>query len=116
MYASCKDLVLTTSYFILRDLRCTTPTHILLNFCIALPFTLIVFLAAAERSKTASMTGCRVAAIALHYFVLATFMWMAMEAVNMYLAFVKILPSYIPKFLFKCCLIAWGKCEIDIVD
>lgn len=93
-----------------RDLRRTVPNQILLNFCIALSLTLVVFLSAAERSKTFSMESCRVAAVALHYLVLVVFMWMAIEAFNMYLAFVKVLPSYIPRFILKCCFIAWGKC------
>ena len=97
-----------------RDLRSKTPGQILLNFCIALSLTLVVFLAAAERSKTSSLASCRAAAIALHYFVLVVFMWMAIEAFNMYMAFVKVLPSYFPKFMFKCCIVAWGKLETSV--
>jgi hypothetical protein len=98
----------TFLYF--RDLRSKIPGQILLNFCIALSLSLIVFLAAAERSKTSSLAGCRTAAIALHYFLLATFLWMAIEAFNMYLAFVKVFPTSNPsKFMLKCCLFAWGK-------
>ena len=92
-----------------RNLRSKAPNQILLNFCVALSLTLVVFLAAAERSKTSSLASCRAAAIALHYFVLVVFMWMAIEAFNMYLLFVKILPSYFPKFMLKCCIAGWGK-------
>ena len=94
-----------------RDLRSKAPNQILLNFCIALSLTLIVFLTAGERSKTSSMASCRAAAVALHYFVLVVFMWMAIEAFNMYLLFVKVMPSYFSKFLLKCCVMAWGKCK-----
>ena len=97
-----------------RDVRSKTPGQILLNFCIALSLTLVVFLAAAERSKTSSLASCRAAAIALHYFVLVVFMWMAIEAFNMYMAFVKVLPSYFPKFMLKCCIVAWGKLETSV--
>ncbi|CAB4018009.1 adhesion G- coupled receptor G7-like [Paramuricea clavata] len=107
---SLAGLILTIiTILILRDLRNKIPSQILLNFCIALSLSLIVFLAAAERSKTSSLAGCRTAAIALHYFLLATFLWMAIEAFNMYLAFVKVFPNSSPsKFMLKCCLIAWG--------
>ncbi|CAB4012429.1 adhesion G- coupled receptor G7-like, partial [Paramuricea clavata] len=90
--------------------RSKIPGQILLNFCIALSLSLIVFVAAAERSKTSSLVGCRIAAISLHYFLLAAFFWMATEAFNMYLAFVKVFPSSNhSKFMMKCCLFAWGK-------
>ena len=86
------------------------PSQILLNFCVALSLTLIVFLAAAESSNTSSPAACRTAAIALHYFLLSSFLWMAVEAFNMYRAFVKVFPTSNPsKFMLKCCLFAWGK-------
>ncbi|XP_028411938.1 adhesion G-protein coupled receptor G6-like [Dendronephthya gigantea] len=95
---------------ILRELRTQLPSQILLNFCIALSLTIVVFLAAAEESKTSSLAGCRTAAIALHYFLLAAFLWMAVEAYNMYRAFVIVFADSHPsKFLMKCCLFAWGK-------
>ena len=95
--------------FSCRELRDNTPTQILLNFCVSLSLTLIVFLVGAERSKTHSITGCRIGAIALHYFVLTTFMWMGISAYNMYLSFVKVLNSYFPNFMMKCNIVGWGK-------
>jgi hypothetical protein len=99
------------NYFgsIFRDLRCKVPTQILLNFCIALSLTLIVFLVAAERPNTSSFAACRVAAIALHYFVLVVFVWSSIQAYNMYLAFVKVMPRYHSKFILKCCVVGWGE-------
>ncbi|XP_046853701.1 adhesion G-protein coupled receptor G2-like isoform X2 [Xenia sp. Carnegie-2017] len=83
--------------------------HIVVNFCIALTLTLIVFLAAVERSKTASFVACRVAAIALHYFLLAALFWMAVDA------FVKVFPISNPSSFMKGCYIfAWG-CPLAIV-
>ena len=102
-----------------RELRTKAPTQILLNFCIALSLTLIVFIVAAERSKTSSIASCRVAAIALHYFILAVFMWMAIEAYNMYLCFVKILPTHHSHFMIKCLLAGWGtlnELEIETIS
>ena len=46
------------------------PSQILLNFSVALSLTLIVFLAATESS-----------------YLLSSFLWMAVEAFNMYRAF-----------------------------
>ncbi|XP_028419199.1 uncharacterized protein LOC114544912, partial [Dendronephthya gigantea] len=107
---SLAGLILTIfTILILRDLRTQIPSQILLNFCIALSVTLIVFIAAVEKTRTSSLAGCRAAAIALHYFLLAALFWMAVEAYNMYWAFVKVFsaPSR-AKLLIKCCVFAWG--------
>ncbi|XP_046853696.1 adhesion G-protein coupled receptor G6-like isoform X2 [Xenia sp. Carnegie-2017] len=99
----------------LRELRNLVPNQILVNFCIALSLTLIVFLAAGERSRTASFVACRVAAIALHYFLLAALFWMTVEAFNMYLAFVKVFSISNPScFIKRCFIFAWG-CPLAIV-
>ena len=52
--------------------------------------------------------GCRVAAIALHYLVLTTFLWMAISARNMYQAFVIVVPGRRSRLLLKYTLIGWG--------
>ena len=52
--------------------------------------------------------ACQVVAALLHYFVLATFCWMAVEALNMYLSFVIVLHKGISKFMIKASLFAWG--------
>ncbi|XP_028411952.1 adhesion G-protein coupled receptor G6-like [Dendronephthya gigantea] len=91
-----------------RERRKKVPNKILLNFCIALTLMIFVFMVAAEKAKS-TLYGCRAAAIALHYFLLATFLWMGVEALNMYLAFVKIFPSSSQsKFMLRYCLFAWG--------
>ena len=113
LHEECKHLTAPlNSKFLLnfREVRSKAPTQILLNLCIALSFTLVVFLIAAERSKTSSMASCRAAAVALHYFVLVAFMWMAIEAFNMYLAFVKVMPShYSARFMLKFWVAGWGR-------
>ncbi|XP_028399494.1 adhesion G-protein coupled receptor G6-like [Dendronephthya gigantea] len=102
-----------TMILILRNLRNQVPSQILLNFCVALSLTLIVFLAAVERSKATSLpiVGCRAASIAIHYLLLVTFFWMAVQAFNMYQAFVRVFTHSRlskTKFMIKCCLFAWG--------
>ncbi|CAB4035459.1 plexin-B2-like isoform X1 [Paramuricea clavata] len=109
-------LVLTIfTMLIFKDLRCKVPTRILLNFCFALSLTLIVFLVAAERSNTSSFAACRVAAIALHYFVLVVFVWTSIQAYSMYLAFVKVMPRYHSKFILKCCVVGWGLPAVIVI-
>lgn len=99
-------------FFHYRDFRRKRPNQILINFCIASSGMLIAFLAApaTESSKSSSLVWCKASAVSLHYFLLAAFLWMAVEAFNMYRAFVKVIPaaSYPSKFMLKSCLFAWG--------
>jgi hypothetical protein len=105
------ELIIVLLHF--RELRSKLPTKILLNYCIALSLTLIVFLATPEGSKSSSLARCRTAAVALHYFLLAAFLWMAVEAFSLYLAIIKSrkIDLYPCVFLLKCCLFAWGKTQ-----
>ena len=97
------------------DFRGNLPTQILLGCCISLSLTLGVFLIAAEKGKVSSLGSCRVAAIALHYLVLTTFMWMAISAFNMYQAFMKVVPSRRSSVLPKYSLIGWGNVYVPCI-
>ena len=104
------SIIMLAVYFLLfRELRTKISNQILLNFCAALSLMLIVFLVSANLPKTSPIFGCRAVAVALHYFLLAAFLWMAVEGFNMYLSFVKVFHhSSHSKFMLKCCLLAWG--------
>jgi len=54
---------------------------------------LVVFLVGIERSSVDLKTSCQVVAGILHYFVLTTFFWMLIEAINLYRNFVQIFQS-----------------------
>ena len=60
------------------------------------------------RDQTWNNILCRGISVALHYFILATFGWMLVEAVHQYLKFVKVVGTYIPRFLWKASVCAWG--------
>ncbi|KAI8494540.1 hypothetical protein Bbelb_277660 [Branchiostoma belcheri] len=79
---------------------------ILINLCVALLATLIIFLAGINR--TASPIGCKVVAALLHYFLLASLMWMAVEAVNVYRAVVHVFDYVSGNFIIKAGAVAWG--------
>lgn len=52
---------------------------------------------------------CTAIAALLHFFLLATFTWMGLEAIHMYIALVKVFNTYIRRYLLKFCIIGWGK-------
>ncbi|XP_035660035.1 adhesion G protein-coupled receptor L3-like isoform X1 [Branchiostoma floridae] len=80
---------------------------VLINLCVALLAILVTFLAGIN--QTASPIGCTVAAAFLHFFLLAALIWMAMEAVNIYLATVMVFDHYVTRnFIYKAAAVAWG--------
>lgn len=52
---------------------------------------------------------CIAAAALLHYFLLASFTWMGLEAVHMYLALVKVFNVYVSSYMLKLCSVGWGE-------
>ena len=76
-----------------------------MNLSVALILTIIVFLAGI-RAK--DLKGCQAVAVLIHYFVLASFMWMAVEGFNLYLSFVKVMNTGISRFMLKSSIFAWG--------
>ena len=69
---------------------------------------LIVFLIGIE--KTSNAKSCQAVAALLHYFILTTFLWMGVEAANLYQMFVKVFQTRNQKaFLIRASTIAWGK-------
>ncbi|CAB1434905.1 unnamed protein product [Pleuronectes platessa] len=51
---------------------------------------------------------CLYMALFLHYSLLATFSWMALEGFHIYLLIVKVFNIYIKKYMLKLALVGWG--------
>ena len=88
------------------DLRHSNAQTILCHLCIALIGLLVSYFIVATR--TPKTTGCLVSSLFVHYFLLATFLWMGVEGVNMYLAFVKVMSAHVPRFIPKAVVVGWG--------
>lgn len=44
----------------------------------------------------------------LHYFVLSSLCWMAVEAFYMYMALIRVFQTYFTHFMAKCSSVGWG--------
>ena len=97
--------IYSTLFF--RHLRKGRAQQTLFNLALAMLCFLIVFVVGIE--QTHDFYGCIVVAVLLHYFILVSFMWMLMEGILQYLRFVKVLGTYIPHFILKTAVPAWGK-------
>lgn len=71
---------------------------------------MVIFLAGMER--TDSYYGCITVAALMHYFLLVSFMWMLVEGFLQYLRFVRVLGTYVPRFILKASIPAWGRSNI----
>lgn len=97
-------------------LRKDIPSKILIHLCFALLLLNLVFLLDGWLAQYPEVNGlCVSTAFFLHYFLLASFTWMAMEAVHMYIALVKVFNTYISRFMLKIGIAGWGKWLIYIL-
>lgn len=93
-----------------RQLRKGRGQQTLLNLSLALLCSMVIFLAGMER--TDSYYGCITVAALMHYFLLVSFMWMLVEGFLQYLRFVRVLGTYVPRFILKASIPAWGRSNI----
>lgn len=94
---------------VLRKLRRDYPSKILINLSVALLGLNLLFLLDSWFSSFSNYHVCIATAAALHYFLLASFTWMGLEAVHMYFALVKVFNVYVPSYILKFCAAGWGK-------
>lgn len=99
-----------------RKLRKDTPSKILIQLCLALLLLNLVFLVDAWLALYPDTLGlCISTAWFLHYFLLVTFTWMGLEAVQMYLALVKVFNNHISRLMVKFSLVGWGVPMIVVI-
>ncbi|XP_055368222.1 adhesion G-protein coupled receptor G4 [Betta splendens] len=96
------------TYVVFAKLRRDYPSRILVNLSAALLGLDLLFLLDAWLASFSNRHACVAAAAALHYFLLASFTWMGLEAVHMYFALVKVFNVYVPAYVLKFCAAGWG--------
>lgn len=103
-------------YLHLRKLRRDYPSKILINLSLALLGLNLAFLVNSWMSSLGLYGLCVAAACTLHYFLLASFTWMGLEAINMYFALVKVFNVYVPSYILKFCALGWGESCVGLTD
>ncbi|CAG5126357.1 unnamed protein product, partial [Candidula unifasciata] len=89
-------------------LRRDNPSKILINLCLALMLSNLIYLVGMQDYTFDNTASCKVVAVLLHYFLLSSLTWMAVEAFYMYLALILVFKTYFTHFILKCCLVGWG--------
>ncbi|XP_006891730.1 PREDICTED: G-protein coupled receptor 126 isoform X2 [Elephantulus edwardii] len=96
------------TYVAFEKLRRDYPSKILMNLSTALLFLNLLFLLDGWITSFNVDGLCTAVAALLHFFLLATFTWMGLEAIHMYIALVKVFNTYIRRYILKFCIIGWG--------
>ncbi|XP_035851577.1 adhesion G-protein coupled receptor G6 [Sander lucioperca] len=96
------------TYLAFEKLRRDYPSKILMNLSTALLFLNMVFLLDGWLANQQQDWLCVSVAVMLHYFLLASFTWMGLESVHMYIALVKVFNTYIRRYILKFCILGWG--------
>ncbi|XP_024120923.1 adhesion G-protein coupled receptor G2 isoform X2 [Oryzias melastigma] len=97
------------TYLLFEKLRKDIPSKILIHLCFALLLLNLVFLVDAWLALYTDAVGlCISTAWFLHYFLLASFTWMGLEGVHMYMALVKVFNSHIAHYMLKFSAVGWG--------
>ncbi|KAM7406554.1 hypothetical protein PAMP_000925 [Pampus punctatissimus] len=102
-------LTMTILLFITKrkvDTDVSIKVHI--NLVIALILLNLHFLPSESVAALSSSGFCLYMALLLHYSLLATFSWMAVEGIHLYLLLVKVFNIYIRKYILKLSLVGWG--------
>ncbi|XP_041474777.1 uncharacterized protein LOC121423495 [Lytechinus variegatus] len=106
-------LVALTTYLWNKDLRAKQTSKIFICLCATLlclyiTFVIMISLDSIRDYREVQAGPCGFLSALVHYFVLSSIAWMGVEGYNTYLIIVKIFNTYIPKFMIKACLAAWG--------
>ncbi|XP_039867790.1 adhesion G-protein coupled receptor G1-like [Simochromis diagramma] len=102
-------LVITVLLFITnRTLREDLSMNIHINLVIALILLNLHFLPSQAVAAHPSTWLCFYMALALHYSLLATFTWMALEGFHLYLLLVKIFNISVSRYILKLSVVGWG--------
>uniref|UniRef100_G1P1I3 Adhesion G-protein coupled receptor G6 n=1 Tax=Myotis lucifugus TaxID=59463 RepID=G1P1I3_MYOLU len=96
------------TYVAFEKLRRDYPSKILMNLSTALLLLNLSFLLDGWITSFHVVGLCTAIAALLHFFLLATFTWMGLEAIHMYIALVKVFNTYIRRYILKFCIIGWG--------
>ncbi|XP_072181950.1 uncharacterized protein [Diadema setosum] len=106
-------LVTILTYAFNRKLRDRKPNQILISLSCGLlglyvTFVLMITLDTERGVEEVEPLPCCILAGFLHYFMLASLFWMGVEGYNMHVMFVRVLNTYLPYFIRKASLVAWG--------
>ena len=93
--------------FFNRKIRQRDVTKFHVQLCISLTFMYIVFVSGIDRTDIRG--GCITVGVLIHYFSLASWMWMGAEAVLMFQKLIIIFGEITWKYILTVSIVCWSK-------
>ncbi|XP_064847776.1 adhesion G-protein coupled receptor G6-like isoform X2 [Oncorhynchus masou masou] len=94
-------------HFLIKKAKSSNTTQILIQLFLSMFMLNITFLTNGWVASLQSPLGCQVMAAAMHYSMLATFTWFAVEAFHLCQQLYKSGSLPIPRYIMKVCITGW---------
>ncbi|XP_071268652.1 adhesion G-protein coupled receptor G5-like isoform X2 [Salvelinus alpinus] len=94
-------------HFLIKKAKSSNTTQILIQLFLSMFMLNITFLTNGWVASLRSPVGCQVMAAAMHYSMLATFTWFAVEAFHLCQQLYKAGSAPIPRYVMKVCIAGW---------
>ncbi|KAL2081813.1 hypothetical protein ACEWY4_021631 [Coilia grayii] len=94
-------------FFCIRKAKASNGTHILLHLLMALFMLNVTFLTNEWIANLKSDIGCKIMAAIMHYAMLSSFSWFAVEAFHLCLQMTKYAAMSVPHYKLKLCIAGW---------
>ncbi|XP_052380301.1 adhesion G-protein coupled receptor G2 isoform X1 [Oncorhynchus keta] len=94
-------------HFLIKKAKSSNTTQILIQLFLSMFMLNITFLTNGWVASLQSPLGCQVMAAAMHYSMLATFTWFAVEAFHLCQQLYKSGSLPIPRYIMKVCIAGW---------
>ncbi|XP_071483963.1 adhesion G-protein coupled receptor G7-like isoform X2 [Diadema antillarum] len=103
-------MVTLATYLSNRKLRQSQPNRILMCLCGTLLslYVLFIIMSLVDGHLKTKAGVCGLVAGLVHFSMLSAVAWMGVEGVNMFYLLVRVVNSYIPRFMLKAGVVAWG--------
>lgn len=106
-------LLTVITYGLFKSLNKDYSGQILLNLCLSLLALNLSFIIGSFESTWSQYDCCLMMAILIHYFVLTSLSWMAVEAIHIYHLLIYVFASRETHYMLKRFAAAWGKIGLN---
>uniref|UniRef100_A0A4W3HDX1 G-protein coupled receptors family 2 profile 2 domain-containing protein n=1 Tax=Callorhinchus milii TaxID=7868 RepID=A0A4W3HDX1_CALMI len=99
----------------LRNFKSDHATVIHINLSAALFLLNMTFMINVWATSSSSDGVCKLLAVCMHYSLLCSFTWMAIEAFHLYIMLIKVFNSYIRGYILKLALVGWAMPAVVVI-